>query len=91
MRRLVLPAVVAALATSAVGVAVNLATDWRTNVVAWVVVVVLTLLSAGVTIWLIRRQEPSASGWPVVRDATIGRDNIQLGRVGRDVTIERDV
>ncbi len=88
------PPFVVALATSGLGVAINLATEWKTNLWAWAAVVVITLLSAGVTLWLTRRQldqEARKSRGLVVESAHIGRDNIQIGRVEGNVTIERDV
>ncbi len=88
------PPFVVALATSGLGVAINLATEWKTNLWAWAAVVVITLLSAGVTLWLTRRQldqEAWKSRGLVVESAHIGRDNIQIGRVEGNVTIERDV
>jgi len=90
----VTPPFVVALATSGLGVAINLATEWKTNLWAWAAVVVITLLSAGVTLWLTRRQldqEARKSRGLVVESAHIGRDNIQIGRVEGNVTIERDV
>ena len=43
----------AALVTSAVGVAVNLATDWRTNLVAWGAVVGLSVVAGLVATWAV--------------------------------------
>jgi hypothetical protein len=91
--RLWAPVVAAAVTTSALGVTINLATAWKSNLVAWAIVVALTALSAVLALWITRRQaDRPAPAIPelTVRNASIGRDNIQLGQVGGDVTIERD-
>jgi hypothetical protein len=43
-----------AVVLSGASVAVNLATDWKTNLWAWLAVVVLTVAGAGTTVWLYR-------------------------------------
>lgn len=82
-----------AVTTSGLGVTINLATEWTSKLWAWAIVVALTALSAILALWITRGQAdqpaPAVAGL-TVRDATIGRDNIQLGRVGGNVTIERD-
>jgi hypothetical protein len=90
-RRVAAPALAAAVVTSGGGVAVNLATEWKTNPWAWAAVGVITVLAAVVAQWLALRQSPGLpiGGGPSVTDAVIGRDNIQIGRA-RDVTIDRD-
>lgn len=54
--RTVAPTVATALVGSAVAVVVNLATEWKTNWWAWLAVVVLTVLSGGVSVLLYRQQ-----------------------------------
>jgi hypothetical protein len=91
---LAIPTIVSAVATSGLGVLVNFATDWKTDVWAWVGVALITMLIAGVTLWLARRQtqrDDGVSGGPLVQHACIGRDNIQIGEAGGNVTINRDL
>jgi hypothetical protein len=95
LRRVVAPTVAIAVMTSAVAIAVNLATEWKHNLWAWLAVAAFTLLTAGVTLWLHHRQvgdtsEPRNGIGPVVNNSFIGRDNIQIDRTGGDVNVERD-
>lgn len=54
--------VISVVLTSAAAVAINLATDWKTNPWAWLAVVVVTMLAAVVALWLDRRNlTPSAN------------------------------
>jgi hypothetical protein len=84
--------IVTVCASAGLGVAVNLATGWKTNLWAWASVVVLTLVGGGATYWLARRQSDlaaSAASGLVVHDAHIGGDNIQL-RVQGNLTINNE-
>lgn len=96
VRRVVAPTVATAVVTSGAAVAINLATEWKTNPWAWVAVVVATALVAVAAMWLGRRHTAAAEsaaeetgGGVSVSHSTIGRDNIQIGRA-RDVNIGRD-
>lgn len=91
VRRVVVPTVVWAVLTSVVAVAVNLATEWKSNPWAWLVVVVTTVLVAAAALWLDHRRGDLAVierpvGGQVVSNSTIG-SNVQ---VGGDVSINRD-
>jgi hypothetical protein len=55
--RVGLPTFVTAVTTSGIAVAITYATAWRNNLWAWVAVGVLTLVSAGVAVWLYHQQE----------------------------------
>jgi hypothetical protein len=57
--RIVAPTLATAVVTSGLAVAVNLATEWKTEVWAWLVVAGLTVLSFVATLWLYRRQTQS--------------------------------
>jgi hypothetical protein len=87
----VVPTVAWAVLTSATAVAVNLATEWKSNPWAWLAVAVTTALVASVALWLDRRQAAAGSsengGGQSVSHSTIGQDNIQIGRA-RDVNLE---
>ena len=50
------PALLSAVATAGLGVAINFATEWKTSFWAWAAVAVITALVAGATLWLARRQ-----------------------------------
>lgn len=50
------PTIATVLLASAAAVAINLATEWKTNLWAWLVVGVITVLAAAVAVWLDRRQ-----------------------------------
>lgn len=71
----VLPTVAAAVITSVIAIAVTFATAWRDNLWAWLAVGILTMVSAGVSVWLYRQQAhpdpgPGATG---ANEAEIGR------------------
>jgi hypothetical protein len=53
--RVVLPILATTVVSTVVAVSVNVATDGRSNVWAWIAVLVATALSAAVTLWLWRR------------------------------------
>jgi ABC-type iron transport system FetAB permease component len=84
------PTVVWAVLTSVLAVAVNLATEWKVNLWAWLAVVVTTALVAAASLWLDRRQVgPELArpvGGQVVNNSTIGW-SVQ---VGNDLNINRD-
>jgi hypothetical protein len=67
MRRWLI-ALATAVVASGVGVSVNVATDLKTNLWAWVVVAVLTVAAAGVAVWAQRprpdQQPPVTAGGP---------------------------
>lgn len=78
-------AVLTAVVSSALAIVVNLATEWKGNMWAWIGVAALTLLAAGVAAVVQRgRDYPGVGGdLPViqtVQGSVIGRDNIQIGR-----------
>jgi hypothetical protein len=80
-----------ALASSAIAIAVNLATEWKTNMVAWIAVAVLTLVATGIATWTQLRQTASdtdsrSDTHLSVENSVIGRDNVQIGRAN-DVNI----
>ena len=92
-RRVLAPTLATAVAGSGVAVAVNLATEWKTNAWAWLAVVVATVLVAAAALWLDRRQAASAgsseqAAGQSVEQSFIGGDNIQIGRA-RDVNLGR--
>lgn len=93
VRRVVAPTLVWAMLTSVVAVAVNLATDWKSNPWAWLAVVVTTVLVAIAALWLEhRRGDPRAESdrlghRQVVKNSTIYGSNFQAGE---DVSINRD-
>lgn len=80
--RIVLPTMAAAVSTSAIAIVVNYATAWKNNLWAWLAVGVLTLISAGMSLWLYHHQANTTSAAPVshTNDANFGR-NSQLGTV----------
>jgi hypothetical protein len=58
--RVVAATVATVMLTSAAAVAINFATEWKTNLWAWLMVGVITVLAAAVAVWLNRRQsQPS--------------------------------
>lgn len=70
--RLVVPTLVLAAVSSAVAVAVNLATEWKTSMWAWGAVLVVTMLSAVVSLWLSSRSNANSgatSGNKVVQSS----------------------
>jgi len=59
--RVGVPTLAATLLTTAVAVAVNVATEWKTAPWAWVAVAVMTVASAAVSVWLHRRTQAAAA------------------------------
>jgi hypothetical protein len=53
--------ILSAVLTSLIGVAINLATEWRENLLAWAVVFALTIIVAVVSIVIQRRQLPDSN------------------------------
>ena len=79
----------AAVVTSGLGVAINIATDVKDAWWAWAAVAVLTVISAGVSGWLQSSgappTSPPASGNATIQQATAsGRATIQ--QAGGDIT-----
>ena len=62
--RVVVPTVAVAVVASALAVVINLATEWKTNPWAWVGVVALTAVVAGVSLWLFRSQTAMQESGP---------------------------
>jgi hypothetical protein len=54
--QVVVPTSVTALVGTALAVIINLATEWKNNLWAWLIVALLTVGSAVVSLWLYRRQ-----------------------------------
>ena len=81
--RVVAPILVTAITSSMIAVALNLATEWKSDFWAWLAVGVLTLTSGGVSVWLNRRQaaatDESSRFAHEGNEAEIGR----WSRVGR--------
>jgi hypothetical protein len=74
MRRVGLPTLATAVTASVITVAITYATAWRNNVWAWVAVGVLTLVSAGVSVWLYRQQQDSdTADISDTAESTVGR------------------
>ena len=78
--KVALPMLATAVITSAIAVAVTYATAWRDNLWAWIVVVVLTLASGGIALWLYQQQseadeQASAANDSGVAEAQIGRNS----------------
>lgn len=79
------PPVVTAFAGTGVAVWVNLATQWKNNLWAWVAVAALTAVVAAVAVLLERRRAAESGGsvegegtsGPSVTHSHIGRDNTQ--------------
>lgn len=95
VRRVVAPTVAAAVISSVAAVAINFASEWKSNLSAWLVVAVATALVAAVALWLDRRSSlvegssDEGGGYgQVVDHARIDGDNIQIGRA-RNVSIDR--
>lgn len=62
-----------AVTASGIAVAITYATAWRNNVWAWVAVGTLTLVSAGVSLWLYRQQGSDTAGGSGTNEVTLGR------------------
>lgn len=91
----------AAVVTSGLGVAINVATDVKGNWWAWVAVGILTVLSAGVSVWLQPSDDPPtpsttnqtvrAAKGPVTQSGPITQHATATGsaivqQAGRDIT-----
>jgi hypothetical protein len=92
VRGVVVPTLVWAALSSAGAVAVNLATEWKSNPWAWLAVVLTTALVAAAALWLDHRKNDQGEtqrpgGGQVVNNSTIHGPNLQ---VGGDVSINRD-
>lgn len=59
VRRVAAPTVASGITTTALAIMINIATDGRYGVWAWVAVGVLTLVTLVLTLWLNSRQDPS--------------------------------
>jgi hypothetical protein len=83
VRQVVTPTLVWAVLTSTVAVAVNLATEWKSNPWAWFVVAVTTALVAVAALWLEHQQgdPPAESERPahrqMVKNSTIHGSNFR--------------
>ena len=82
----------AAVVTSGLGVAINIATDVKDAWWAWAAVAVLTVISAGVSVWLQSsgappesRSTPQASGHATIQQATAS-GNATIQQAGGDIT-----
>ena len=74
MWRVGLPTFATAVTAFGIAIAITYATAWRNNVWAWVAVGVLTLASAGISVWLYRqRQGPDTGDMSDTAEPTIGR------------------
>jgi hypothetical protein len=94
-RRAAVPTACAAAVSAGGAVAINLATEWKSNVWAWVAVTALTAVAAVLSLWIVRRSQPPAflPGAPPRTSSTsvdargaqgvqIGDHNIQNLRIG---------
>jgi hypothetical protein len=72
----------AAVLASGVGIAINVATDLSSSVVAWVVVGVLTLAAGVVTVWASPAASDSGGGTQNAISGTVGGTAVQA----RDIT-----
>ncbi|MBV9314276.1 MAG: hypothetical protein JO100_11205 [Pseudonocardia sp.] len=92
--RVAVPTAATAVVGSGVAVVINLATEWKTNPWAWIVVGVLTLLAMVLALWLASGPDQGegvgAEASSVSMSGTVRRDNIQFGQVGGNATIHRD-
>jgi len=64
VRRVALPTVASGIVTTALAIAINVATDGRYGVWAWVAVGALTIATLVVSLWLNARQNPSPDPVP---------------------------
>ncbi|MEV4142646.1 hypothetical protein AB0J40_03205 [Amycolatopsis sp. NPDC049691] len=69
----------AAVVTSGLGVAINIATDVKDAWWAWAAVAVLTVVSAGVSGWL------QSSGAPPITQQATASGNATIQQAGRDI------
>jgi hypothetical protein len=91
MWRVALPTFGTAAMTSGVAVAITYATTWRDNAWAWVIVGVLTLLGAGVSVWLyFQQQGPDTADASGVARLTIRGKN-KIGTVQADASRNAEV
>ena len=86
--RVAVPAVATAVVGSGAAIVINLATEWKSSVWAWMAVAVLTMLAAGLSLWLARGSSTVAAPG-VSQTGLVGRDNIQIGQVGGDARVDR--
>lgn len=88
--RVVVPTAIAAIVGTGINVAVNVATNWKTNPWAWLAVAALTVISWAVSLWLYRNRQatdsPSASVQEV-RRSTVDGDVTQVSGVNGSVRI----
>ena len=83
--RVGLPTLAAALSATAVAVAVNVAMERMTDLWPWLVVALVTLVSAAVSLWLYRRSAGPARPSTLVDDPNMSggvtaiQDNLFLG------------
>jgi hypothetical protein len=91
MWRVVLPTFGTAAMTSGVAVAITYATAWRNNAWAWVIVGVLTLVGAGVSVWIYFQQQghETADASGIARLTIRGRNKI--GTVQADASRNAEV
>jgi len=91
MWRVVLPTFGTAAMTSGVAVAITYATAWRDNAWAWAIVGGLTLLGAGVSVWLyFQQQGPDTDGASGIARLTI-RGRNKIGTVQADASRNAEV
>lgn len=87
--RVLAPTIGVAVATTAIAVLINFATDRKTSVVLWLAVVAATALCAGCSYWLYRRQssaeEQAASAPGGTNVLRLGR-NAKVGRARQHAT-----
>lgn len=76
--------------TSATGVAINLATDLRSNLVAWTAVVVLTVAATALAFWHDRRRQATPSV-DAQQSAPAPVTNTLKGKVRGNVVQARDI
>lgn len=74
----------AAAVTSGLGVAINIATDLKDAWWAWAAVAVLTVISAGVSVWL-----QSSGAPPAITQHATASGNATIQQAGRDINPPR--
>jgi len=93
MRRRMLVALVSAVITSALAVAINLATSWMRSVWAWVAAATLTLAAAGIA-FLLDRESPKDSETrnppinQIVNNSSVNGSVIQIAHTDGNVEIQ---
>jgi hypothetical protein len=91
MWRVGLPTFAAAVVTSGIAIAINYATSGQNNVWAWAIVGALTLISAGVSVWLYRQADsPDTASVGGNANVNIGRKN-RMGKVRADARRDANV